>query len=199
MELVEGETLADLLRERERLDLDEARAFVRDVARGLADCHRVGVIHRDVKPHNLVLTAAARRWKLVDFGIAKLPDATRTTGSLVVGTPAYMAPEQLRGADVDCRADLYSLCLVLYRVLAGRPAFAYTRPTRPLPSDPYTIDDLPFDLRRVLRIGLASDPEARFSTAIELQVAFETAFEQRLDARLRARAERLTSDFRAAR
>ena len=91
------------------------------------------------------------------------------------------------------------LCLVLYRVLAGRPAFAYTRPARPLPSDPYLLEHLPSDLRHVLRIGLANDPASRFSTALELQAAFEAAFEGRLDARLRARAERLTSDFRAAR
>jgi serine/threonine protein kinase len=199
MELVEGETLADVLRQRERLDLDEVRSIVRDVCRGLADCHRASVIHRDVKPHNLVLTSDARRWKLVDFGIAKLPDTSHSTGSFVVGTPAYMAPEQLRGDEVDVRADLYSLCLVLYRALAGRPAFAYTRPQRPLPSDPYLLTNLPEDLRHVLRIGLAHAPEARFESALELQAAFEAAFEGRIDPRLRARAERLASDFRAER
>ena len=195
MELVEGVSLAEQLRGRDRLELGAVRVLIRDIARGLADCHRAGVIHRDVKPHNLVLTsidrgaiASTQHWKLVDFGIAKLPNTSRTTGGVIVGTPAYMAPEQLVAGDADVRSDLYSLSLVIFRTLAGRPAFTGMRPERQHPPDPYRIANLPLDLRHALRIGLAMEPADRFASAIELEAAFDAAFEGRLDAALRARA-----------
>jgi serine/threonine-protein kinase len=116
----------------------------------------------------------AQRWKLVDFGIAVIADAPRaTTGNVIVGTPAYMAPEQLTGGAVDARSDLYSLCLVIYRALVGRPAFTADRvgkPTEP-PPDPST-SGVPADICDVLRVGLST----RFSSATELEAAFEVAF-----------------------
>ncbi len=194
MELVEGVSLAELLRERERLAIDEIRAIARDAARGLTDVHRAGVVHRDVKPHNLVRTTidGQQRWKLVDFGIAVIADAPRaTTGNVIVGTPAYAAPEQLAGGTIDPRTDLCSLSLVLYRVIVGRPAFTTERITNPkaTPPDPYALGVSP-DLCNVLRIGLAA-PADRFASASELEAAFEAAFDGRLDSSLVVRAAAL--------
>lgn len=189
MELVEGATLTELLRGREKLDADAARAMIRDISRGLEDVHRAGVLHRDVKPSNLVRTTGDR-WKLVDFGIAKFVDApAETTGSIVVGTPPFMAPEQLAGGAVDARSDIFSLCAVAYRALTGRPAWTTETAlsaTRPQPANPgAAIAD---DVALALRIGLATRPADRFATGVELGAAFDAAFDGRLDEALRKRA-----------
>ncbi len=195
MELVEGTSLAEQLHGKDKLELAAARQMGRDVARGLADVHRAGVVHRDVKPHNLVLTTieGAPRWKLVDFGIAKIDGGTATTGHVIVGTPAYMAPEQLIGGKTDARADLYSLSLVLFRVLAGRPAFTQSRVTSAdqRPPDPTRIPDLPPDVGLVLRIGLATAPADRFVSATDFEAALDAAFDGRLGDAIRGRARAL--------
>lgn len=196
MELVAGSSLAEQLHGSERLELAVARQLCRDVARGLADVHRAGVVHRDIKPHNLVLTTinGAPRWKLVDFGIAKLDGAVQaTTGRVIVGTPAYMAPEQLAGRPADARSDLYSLCLVVFRVLAGRPAFSNNRVTQTgqHPPDPCRVPDLPLDVGLALRIGLATSPADRFASASDLEAAFDAAFAGRLEPGIRDRAHAL--------
>lgn len=196
MELVAGSSLAEQLHGSERLELPVARQMCRDVARGLADVHRAGVVHRDIKPHNLVLTAidGSPRWKLVDFGIAKIDGAVQaTTGQVIVGTPAYMAPEQLAGRPADARSDLYSLCLVVFRVLAGRPAFSNNRAiqTGQHPPDPCRVPDVPADVGLALRIGLATSPADRFASASDLEAALDAAFAGRLDAAIRDRAHAL--------
>ena len=188
MELVDGVTLAGLLRERERLDVPTARAMIRDIARGLEDVHRAGVLHRDVKPSNLVRTS--ERWKLVDFGIAKFVDApSDTTGNLVIGTPPFMAPEQLTGRAVDARSDLFSFCAVVYRALTGRSAWTTTTAlaaVRPQPAEPDAL--VGGDVALALRIGLATQPEDRFASSVELGAAFDAAFDGRLDPATRRRA-----------
>ncbi len=130
MELAEGRSLLDILRERKRLGEDEALAIAADVARALADVHALGVVHRDVKPENIILQstdeAGAHRVVLCDFGIARRADdesvAITRTGA-AVGTPAYMSPEQCEGKDVDARTDVYALGATLFGMLAGRPPF----------------------------------------------------------------------------
>ena len=188
MELVDGATLAGLLRECERLDIATARAMIRDIARGLEDVHRAGVLHRDVKPSNLVRTS--ERWKLVDFGIAKFVDApSDTTGNLVMGTPPFMAPEQLTGRAVDARSDLFSFCAVIYRALTGRPAWTTATAlaaVRPQPADPGTL--VGDDVALALRIGLATQPADRFASSVELGAALDAAFDGRLDPAVRRRA-----------
>jgi serine/threonine-protein kinase len=200
MELVDGTSLAELLRTGRRIDAAFLRAMIHDVARGLEDVHRAGVLHRDVKPSNLVLTedgehAARSRWKLVDFGIAKLVEApAETTGSLVMGTPAYMSPEQLEGKAIDGRSDLFGLCVVIYRAATGRPAWtteSALAATRSQPGDPCRNGELPGDVGLALRIGLATAAADRFHTASELAAAFDTAFDGRLDEALRRRARTL--------
>jgi len=196
MEFIEGQSLHVMLRERDRLDLGEARRLARDVARGLADVHAASVLHCDVKPHNVVFTEAVG-WKLVDFGVARRPGGHLSTTSRA-GTPGYMAPEQGLGEGVDVRSDLYSLCLVLYRALTGRPAYTGSDPTEVAhtaryrgPPDPERWVALPDDVRLALRLGLAARADERYQTAGDLAVAFEEAFDGRLAGALRQRARRL--------
>lgn len=194
MELVQGTTLAELLREHERLDDASVRAMVRDISRGLEDVHCAGVLHRDVKPSNLVRTSSGQ-WKLVDFGIAKFLDGpSETTGNLVVGTPPFMAPEQLAGRAVDERADVFSLCAVVYRALVGRSAWTTETAlaaVREQPADP--APSVGADLALALRIGLATRPTDRFATSVELGAAFDAAFQGRLDDGFRRRAHAILS------
>jgi serine/threonine protein kinase len=200
MELIEGSTLATILRERGHLSLDEVRALVRDVADGLRAVHAAGIIHRDVKPHNVMLTATREgtRWKIVDFGVAQLHELAGAGSTVLAGTAPYMAPEHALGERVDARADLYALALVAYRALAGRPAFTGDDRVaiaeiarRDGPPDPRGGAPLTRELELVLRVGLAANAEDRFATAAELKSAFESAFEGKLADRLRRRAEAL--------
>jgi serine/threonine protein kinase/tetratricopeptide (TPR) repeat protein len=125
MELLEGEPL-DRWLERERTpSLGEVLRIGREIALALAAAHARGLVHRDVKPANIWLEAAARRVKLLDFGLARpqVGDASVTNPGMVVGTPMYMAPEQATGEPLDGRADLFSLGSVLYQMATGRPPF----------------------------------------------------------------------------
>jgi hypothetical protein len=129
MELLPGATLGDLLAARQRLSVGEALLVALGVAEALVHAHDKGVVHRDLKPENIFLVAWDRDGyfvKVLDFGVAAVADA-QTRGALgrgeVLGTPAYMSPEQVRGDLVDRRSDLYSLGIVLYEMLAGSPPF----------------------------------------------------------------------------
>ncbi|MEI6448159.1 MAG: protein kinase, partial [Actinomycetes bacterium] len=126
MEFVEGSSCAELLRERGRLPADEVARITADAAEGLDYAHRNGVIHRDVKPGNL-LVASSGRVKLADFGIAKATEQSSVTqvGS-VLGTAAYLAPEQARGEDADPRCDIYALGVVAYQLTSGRLPYEAT-------------------------------------------------------------------------
>jgi serine/threonine-protein kinase len=124
MELVQGITVRELLATRGKLGVASTLALARQFAEALAVAHAAGVIHRDVKPENALIDADGVL-KVMDFGIARLAEASsnRTQAGMVVGTPAYMAPEQLVGEEIDSRADLYSLGVVIYECLTGRAPF----------------------------------------------------------------------------
>jgi serine/threonine protein kinase/tetratricopeptide (TPR) repeat protein len=122
MPLVEGDTLADHIEEKGRLDYDTVHELIRQVAGALGFAHSRNVVHRDIKPANILLEEATGRWLLTDFGVAHVTDPgdteiTRT--GVVIGTPAYMTPEQRWGGPVDGRSDLYSLAAVAYQALCG--------------------------------------------------------------------------------
>jgi len=123
MEYVEGETLSDLLRRRGRLEPSEAVALALQACSGLETAHQAGLVHRDIKPQNLLLTPEATL-KIADFGIARSLDGTQLTeAGTVLGTAAYLAPEQAAGEPVTATADVYALGAVLYELLTGRPPY----------------------------------------------------------------------------
>ncbi len=133
MEFLGGEDLAVMLARERRLDPDTAVGIALQTARGLSKAHEAGVVHRDLKPANIFLVDRdddEPLVKILDFGISKVIDASRadsrlklTRAGTVVGTPQYMSPEQARGYSVDVRTDVWALGLVLYEMLAGRPAY----------------------------------------------------------------------------
>jgi hypothetical protein len=177
LQYVEGETLARRLAGRKRLPLDEALPLLRQLAAALDHAHAHGVVHRDVKPGNVLLETGAgggTRVVLTDFGIAKVAGGTVLTGGSVLGTVAYMSPEQIRGAHaVDHRADVYALGVVAYEMLTGSHPFPGRTSTammlaqlhRP-PSDPRTIaPELPAAVARALLHALRKDPERRPQSA----------------------------------
>ena len=178
-ELVNGETLARRLGR--KWSPSEAARLTAVLADALAHAHAHGVVHRDVKPDNVMLTATAPGLKLLDFGIAKLYDAVTGTedttqgGGLVLGTPAYMAPEQVGGGDVGDRADVFAVGLILFRLLAGRGPFDSSSPQEMMMRrvmeavpDVRTFDaSLPESLALLIAQALEKDP-ARRPTASEL-------------------------------
>ncbi len=200
MELLLGKDLAWHLRQTPRLRLSGVVELVDHGAKALAAIRDAGIVHRDIKPQNLVLEeGGARAWKLLDFGVSRLEASGHTlTQGALVGTPAYMAPEQARLQPVDHRADVYSLAAVAYRALTGKPLFAgpdvatvlfhVVHETAAAPSN---FSRVPEDVELTLAIGLAKIPEDRFQRAEELAAAFERAATNDLDESLRARARRL--------
>ncbi|RMH39676.1 MAG: serine/threonine protein kinase, partial [Deltaproteobacteria bacterium] len=200
MELLTGNTLAGVLRDRDTLSPEALERLVHDVGRGLEAVHSIGIIHRDLKPHNVMLVRDPEpRWKLVDFGIARWLDkaSDHTTRDLVVGTPPYMAPETILGRPVDARADLYSFGLLIYRAVVGRPAFSSADPLGVLdearrgPPNPRDYVDLPTDVELALRIAIAYDPADRFADAATMRHAFAAALAGSLPPALRRRGRAL--------
>jgi WD40 repeat protein len=181
MEFVEGTNLADVVRAQGRLPVAQACDYVRQAALGLQHASQRGMVHRDIKPHNIVLTAEGQA-KILDFGLARFLSESRPAGAItelgtVMGTPDYMAPEQARDArSADIRADLYSLGCTLYHLLAGHPPFPdggtiekltghLERLPRPLSE---VRGDIPKELARVVERLMAKDPAQRYQTPAEV-------------------------------
>nr|WP_283251097.1 protein kinase [Rhabdothermincola salaria] len=180
MELVRGRTLREFLDERGgRLDPVEVVHIGADVAAALTCAHRAGIVHRDMKPANILLSDDGRVL-VTDFGIAKVldqPDMTQT--STLLGTVKYLAPEQVEGAPVDARTDVYALGAVLYEALCGSPPFVGDNPAalalRRLQHDPPPLADrvrgVPPELDQAIRRALARRPDDRFARADDLRTA----------------------------
>jgi len=201
MERLVGVDLAQYLRDRRLLSLAECAQLVAQVADGAAAAHAAGVTHRDLKPQNIFRSQTEGGdtvWKILDFGVSKLGARRGTiTAGHVVGTPAYMPPEQASGETVDHRADIYALAAVAYRALTGRPPAAGRREAilhdvvHAQPAKPSRLADVPVDVERVLAIGLAKRRGDRFATVRELADAFVAAVAGALPSELRARADEL--------
>ncbi|MFI5024055.1 MAG: serine/threonine protein kinase, partial [Alphaproteobacteria bacterium] len=172
MELVRGSTLESILSRAGRLGLNECIAIMAQAVAGLTYAHRMGVIHRDIKPANLMVTESGLL-KIMDFGIARIQGSQRMTrqGDLI-GTLAYMSPEQLRGAEGDARSDLYSLAMVFYELVSGNTAFHATSEydliraqveQRPPPLVGQ-VPDLDPKAEAVMMQALAKTPDERFPT-----------------------------------
>lgn len=179
MELVEGESLEALLRREGRLAPALAVDIAAKVARALGYAHTRGVVHRDVKPANILL-AEDGRVKVADFGIAKIGSLAVTRAGLVIGSPYFMSPEQVQGQPVDGRSDLFSLGGVLYRCLTGELPFpgdgVVTVAFKVVHVDPRPASgdqDLPPALLDLLRRALAKEPQDRFPTGEEMAAALE--------------------------
>ena len=192
MELVRGESLRELLRREGRLEARRAVSLMRDVCAGVGAAHRRGIVHRDIKPDNIIVTPAdedrpAESVKVVDFGIAKLRDmaaenSTLTEAGTMVGTLFYMSPEQCKGEPLDSRADVYSLGAMLHEMLAGTPPFSapsltslifkhISEPPPPLPADPA----VPAALRAAVTRALAKNPDERPRDASEFAREIQAA------------------------
>jgi serine/threonine-protein kinase len=195
MERLEGRELAALLQDRRSLPLPEVVELVEQTAQGLEAARRAGVVHRDMKPHN-VFSAQGGVWKILDFGVSKLAetDGTLTRGH-VIGTPQYMAPEQARGGDVDHRADVYGLAATAYRALTGRAPFAARDVAviihdvvNRMPPRPGSLAELPAAVDAVLAVALCKRVEDRFETALEFARELRTASDGQLDPEVQRRA-----------
>ena len=193
MQYIEGETLATRMK-RGRIEVGEALGLAVQVTDALAEAHRRGIIHRDIKPHNIMLTARGQA-KVLDFGLAKPvagpagnetgdPTATALTSpGVVAGTVPYMSPEQARGETLDGRSDIFSLGVVLYEMLSGRQPFAapsaaetlsaiLTRDPGSLGLDPAAV---PRDLERIVAKALRKDREERYQDVRDLHLDLKAA------------------------
>jgi serine/threonine-protein kinase len=160
---------------------------VSQVAQGLDHAHRQGIIHRDLKPGNILLDDNGNAY-LTDFGIAKVLDSN-LTGSAIIGTPAYMSPEQANGLPLDGRSDIYSLGIVLYELLIGREPFEAETPialllkhiNEAVPSVVAQRPELPDAVDTVIARATAKNPDERYASALELAAAFQYAVETYID------------------
>jgi serine/threonine protein kinase len=174
MELLEGRPLAEYLQSDAAQSIDAKIDLMMQICEGLQNAHQRGIIHRDIKPNNLLVLGDGTL-KIVDFGIARLTSSNLTASGFLLGTPEYMAPEQAQGRGVDSRSDVFSAASVFYFMLAGRSPFG----SRDLPQmleailysnpPPLSADNAPDALRRVLEKALAKAPADRYQQCSEMQ------------------------------
>lgn len=178
MEFIDGETLSDIIKAEAPLSADRAAGIGAAVAAALAFAHRYGVVHRDVKPGNVLITADGEV-KVADFGIARAAgtDESLTQTGAVMGTATYFSPEQAQGEGVDARSDIYSLGVVLYEMVTGNPPFSGNNPlaiaykhVREQPPAPRSLNPaIPPDFEAIVLKAMAKAPEDRYDTAQALR------------------------------
>lgn len=175
MEFLEGEELRDILGSGERLPIERIAKITADIADGLAFAHEHGVVHRDIKPSNIMVLKNGAV-KITDFGIALIPSSSRTMVGMVLGSPKYMSPEQVVGQEVDGRSDIFSLGVVLYEMLTGKPAFGgenintiMYRILNEIPISPGKFrPGLPAALDYIVARALAKHPDERYQSAAHM-------------------------------
>ncbi len=170
MEYVSGETLAEIIGRRAQLTADRKVALIQQLCAGLSYAHQAGIVHRDIKPANLMVSREGGLLKILDFGIARLAEGSGTMVGMVLGTPAYMSPEQIQGEAVGIRSDVFSVGAVLYELLVYRKAFGGDNQTQVQQRILNATDDVfsriggvvSTDLEKVLRRALARNIEDRY-------------------------------------
>ncbi|MCS7011021.1 MAG: serine/threonine protein kinase, partial [Anaerolineales bacterium] len=180
MRFMPGGSLAERLRQGP-LSVEEAARIFSRLAPALDTAHAKGIIHRDLKPGNILFDQYGEPY-LSDFGIAKLTQGSSTmTGSAIIGTPAYMSPEQAQGEAIDARSDIYGLGVILFEMLTGQQPFQGDTPmsvvlkhiTDPIPHLLDLRPDLPVDIEKIVEKALAKSPHERFETATQMAQALQ--------------------------
>jgi len=178
MRLMTGGSLSDMI-EKGRISLEETARIVSKIAQGLTYAHKKRVIHRDLKPDNILFDDNGDPF-ISDFGVARLAESSGSlTGSGVIGTPAYMSPEQAQGLELDSRSDIYGLGVIIYQMLSGRQPYSADTPmgvvikhvTDPVPEILSMVSDLPLEADLVIKRALAKDRNKRYETAVDLAKA----------------------------
>ena len=190
MEYLQGQDLAEYIKEKGALSYERVCTLLRQISAGLSEAHQAGIIHRDLKPENIFICAAtkseAETVKVLDFGLAKLGQAEetmlQTQQGVLLGTPYYMPPEQIDGEEATFRSDLYSLSAVLFQALTGKPPYRGTTPisvlrghlSSPTPKVSHFKSTLAF-VDSFFAKGLAKDPQDRFVSVEDLEQAFSNS------------------------
>ena len=187
MEMIEGRSLKDILKKDGQMSIDRSVALVKSIASALAYAHDQGLIHRDIKPDNIMVDARGRP-VLMDFGIAKLitSDAKITQTGHLIGTPAYMAPEQSKALDVGPPTDIYALSVVLFEMLTGHTPFEADTPmavvlkslSDPMPMPRSFNVKISEELQGVILKGTAKDMKDRYQSAMEFSAALDRAMDR---------------------
>jgi serine/threonine-protein kinase len=176
MEYVDGEDLKGLIRKMGRLSSGQAISIAKQVCDGLTEAHKLGVVHRDLKPQNIMIDRDGNA-RIMDFGIARSLSAKGITGAgVMIGTPDYMSPEQVEGKETDQRSDIYSLGIILYEMVTGRVPFEGDTPftigvkhKSEIPKDPKEMNtQIPDDLSHVILRCLEKEKDSRYQSAEEL-------------------------------
>lgn len=175
MRYMTGGSLSDLIA-KGKFTVQETAVIIGKVAQGLAHAHRKNIVHRDLKPDNILFDENGSPF-ISDFGIAKLAESgSNLTGSGVIGTPAYMSPEQAQGKDIDSRSDVYGLGVIIYQMLTGHQPYSADTPmgvvvkhiTEPVPEILKDMPELPPEVDELIKTSMAKDKNKRFENTIEL-------------------------------
>ena len=175
MRYMTGGSLSNLI-EKGKISVQDTAHIIEKIAQGLNYAHKKGIIHRDLKPDNILFDTNGEPF-ISDFGIAKLSESSGSlTGSGVIGTPAYMSPEQAQGNPIDGRSDIYGLGVIVYQMLSGQQPYNADTPmgvvvkhiTEPVPEILSMIPSLPIEVDGIIKMSMAKDKTKRYSTALEL-------------------------------